>query len=130
MLHLASTLVLFMIAGGLYWRRQPNLHWKFMTAAFLTDLALVLYIELTRHAVETVATQIKPLVWIHAAISTSVLILYVAMIVLGRRLLTTPATNTGVKVDHDPAQTRAMHRNLGMAFCVLRVLNYVTAFMI
>jgi len=134
MLHLASTMVLVLIAVGLYYRHQPNMHWKFMTSAFVTDVVLVLYIELTRHAVETVTTQVKPLVWFHALVSTSVLVLYVAMIVLGRKLLAAPATalasNVGPIDAGHSQQTRNLHRNLGMAFCVVRLLNYVTAFMI
>jgi hypothetical protein len=134
MLHVISTLVLFILAAGIYFRRRPEIHLKVMTSAFLIDLGLVLYIELTRQAVESVVTQVKPLTWFHAAISLSVLVLYVVQIVLGRRLLAARsaslATSAGPISTGDPAHTRNLHRNLGITFCVFRILNYVTAFMI
>ncbi len=134
MLHAISTLVLLMLAVGIYFRRRREIHMKLMTSAFAIDLALVLYIELTRHAVETVATQTKPLLWFHATVSTSVLVLYVVMFALGRRLAAAPAANAvtsaGPIATGHLSQTRNLHRNLGMAFCALRVLNYVTAFMV
>jgi len=134
MLHVISTLILFILAAGIYFRRRPEIHLKLMTGAFVIDLALVLYIELTRQAVKSVVTQVKPLTWFHAAISLSVVVLYVVQLVLGRRLLAARsaslATSTGPISTGDSAHTRNLHRNLGMTFCVLRVLNYVTAFMI
>src|SRR4051812_28984319 len=118
MLHIISSLVVLLVALGLCFRRRPSWHLKFMVGAFLLDVALVLYIELTRQAVETVAARVRPLLWFHAAVSLGVLVCYVVMIVLGRRLL------NGRKA------SRGTHRNLGIAFCVLRGLNYVTSFMV
>lgn len=117
MLHIVSSIVLVMVAAGLYFRRKTVVHMRFMVAAFLLDLALVLYIEMTRHAVEKVASHVRPLVYVHAAISLGVLIAYVIMILLGRRVL------------KGKRASRSTHRHLGMAFVVLRVLNYVTALM-
>lgn len=119
MLHLASTLVVVLVLGGLYCRRTPALHLRFMLAAFIIDLLLVLYIEVTRGAVETVATQVRPFLWFHAAISLGVLALYVTMIVLGRRLLLAEAA----AIPDQPGRVRRLHRHLGVTFCVLRGLN-------
>ncbi|MBI3410435.1 MAG: hypothetical protein HY040_19015 [Planctomycetes bacterium] len=130
MLHVVSTMVLVLIGLGLYYRRQTSIHWKLMTGAFVTDFALVLYIELTRHAVEATVTQVRPFVWFHAAISTTVLVLYVVLITLGRRLATVPATAARLSLDHKHHQTRSLHRNLGMTFCVFRMMNYATALML
>lgn len=130
MLHVASTIVLAVIGLGLYFRRRrPDLHWRIMASAFAIDLFLVLYIEITRHAVETVVTQVKPFIWLHAGISLSVLVLYVLMLGLGRRLLLASASVGGSSAPPDD-QVRAMHRNLGMVFCVMRGLNYVTALLL
>lgn len=119
MLHAASTVVLLLVATGLYFRqRRPEWHLKFMISAFVVDLLLVVYIEVTRHAVETVVSQVRPLLWVHAAISLAVLVCYVVMIGLGRRLLA------------GQVATRATHRTVGFTFCGLRVLNYVTSFMV
>lgn len=134
MLHIVSTMVLLILLTGVYFRRRREIHTKLMTSAFVIDLALVLYIELTRHAVGTVTTQVRPLLWFHAAISTSVLVLYVVMIVLGRKMLAgaeqSMASGAGSLNVGITGQTRTLHRNLGMTFLALRVVSYVTAFMI
>jgi hypothetical protein len=117
-LHLVSSLVVLLVIAGVMTRRHTALHMRFMTAAFLTDLALVLYIEGTRQAVETVVGQTSPLVWFHAGVSTLVLVLYVAQITLGRRMLA-----------GRPSPPR-LHMVLGLTFCLCRGLNYATAFVV
>lgn len=118
MLHLISALVLGLIAAGLWFRRTPRLHLRFMTAAFIVDVGLLLYIEGTRAAVAQVAASTAPIVWVHAAISTLVLVAYVMQIVLGRRTLAGMATS------------RQAHIVLGLTFVALRSLNYVTSFFV
>jgi uncharacterized membrane protein YozB (DUF420 family) len=119
MLHIASTAVLLLIATGLWFRkRRPELHFRMMIAAFACDVLLVLYIELTRHAVEIVARQIRPIIWFHAGVSLAVLVCYVLMILLGRPMLA------------GRYETRMLHRCVGVTFVVLRSLNYVTSFMV
>jgi len=118
MLHLLSTLVVLLIGAGVLLRRRPAIHLRVMTAAFLIDLGIVLYIETTRHAIERVTGPAGPLIWFHASISTLVLLAYLGQITLGRRVLAGRATS------------RQAHIALGVAFCVLRGTNYVTAFMV
>ena len=119
MLHLASTGVLALIALGLWFRkRNPGVHLRLMLTAFFFDAALVAYIEITRHAVEIVVTRIRPLIWFHAGVSLAVLICYVLMILLGRPMLA------------GKYETRKLHFSVGVAFVVLRSLNYVTSFMV
>lgn len=115
-LHAVSAVVILLVAAGLWHRRTPPVHMRFMYAAFALDLALVLYIEGTRHAVETAATTVRPIVWFHAAVSLGVLALYVAQLSLGRRLQAgRPAS-------------RQRHMAFGLAFVLMRGLNFVTAF--
>lgn len=116
MLHILSTAVLILIACGLRYRRTPRIHLMCVITAFAVDLSLVIYIEATRHAVEQVATHIRALLWFHAGVSLSVLACYGILMFLGLRML------KGRKA------SRTTHRNLGMTFVVLRLLNYVTAF--
>jgi uncharacterized membrane protein YozB (DUF420 family) len=118
-LHVASTAVLVLICAGLWVRkRNRQLHLKLMITAFASDVLLVLYIELTRHAVEEVAAQIRPMIWFHAGVSLAVLVCYVLMILLGRPMLA------------GRYETRTLHRTVGVAFVVLRSLNYVTSYMV
>jgi hypothetical protein len=133
MLHIVSTIVVLLIAAGLYYRRRAAVHLRYMTAAFLLDLSLVIYIEATRHAVEQVATGVRPLVYFHAGVSLATMVLYVIQIVLGRQLLaarTAAATDAATIAPVDAARTRHVHRLLGITFCVVRGLNYVTSFML
>ena len=119
MLHVLSSIVLGFIVAGLWARRhRPDLHIRLMTAAFVCDLLLVLYIEGTRHAVEKVVGAGTSLVWFHATISTLVLVAYVAQIALGRRVL------AGIRA------SRRVHAALGITFVSLRLVNYVTSFLV
>lgn len=123
-----STIVLVLIAFGLIFRRQNKVHIACMVLAFVIDLALVLYIEITRHAIESVgvqmtqqtATQSMPsaLLGFHVAVSVLTLVLYVAQFRVGYKLL------KGHQV------TRAFHRRLGYAFVVCRLANYITSFFV
>lgn len=117
-LHLLSTLVVLLVTAGVLSRGNTARHMRLMCAAFAVDLALVLYIEGTRHAVERVVSTPRPLVWFHAAISVAVLLLYVAQITLGRRMLA------------GRVSTRRTHVVLGLTFLLCRGLNYATAFMV
>lgn len=119
MLHVLSSIVVALILAGVWCRKRwPAVHVRLMTAAFICDLLLVLYIEVTLHAVEKVAGRGTPLIWFHAAVSTLVLVTYVVQIALGRRML------AGV---HTP---RRVHALLGVTFVSLRSVNYVTSFMV
>ena len=119
MLHVLSTMVLILLGVGLFLRkRRPAWHLRFMIAAFIADVSLVIYIETTRQAVGTVVSSVRPLIWVHAGISLAVLGLYVVMITLGWRL------RNGI------ASSRLKHLYFGLTFCMFRGLNYVTSFMV
>ncbi|HEY9745214.1 MAG TPA: hypothetical protein V6C99_03235 [Oculatellaceae cyanobacterium] len=122
MLIVISTLVLVVIAIGLFFRHRPKVHIPCMLGAFCLDLGLVLYIELTRHALATVGEAIqKPipqaLLIFHVVVSLLVLILYLCQLRLGLGLLKQP----------DAQHKRILHRNLGISFVVLRLTNYITS---
>jgi len=119
MLHVASSLVVVLLAVGLWFRhRRPQLHLRLMISAFALDLLLLLYIEISRHAVEKVMARVSPMIWFHAAVSVGVLLCYVAMILLGRGILA------------GQENSRNWHRNVGLTFVVLRSLNYVTSYVV
>ncbi len=119
MLHLLSTVVLVLVGVGLYYRRRPRVHLGLMVAALAVDLGLVLYIEITRSAVETVRTApLGPVLTFHIVASVLVLVIYVIQLGLGLR-----------KLKHGRSSHLA-HRYLGIAFVVLRVANYATSYMI
>jgi hypothetical protein len=118
MLHAISAGVMVILFAGLYFRRKrPALHWKLMVTAFTIDLALLLYIEFTRQAIEGLP-HASPLLWFHVSVSVAALICYLIMFVLGSRLL------------RGRAGVRIAHRNTGITFMTLRSLNFVTSFMV
>ncbi len=118
-LHAASTVVLLLVAAGLYFRRRPRTHLPFMVAALVLDLSLVLYIELTRAAVETLVHKpISPILGFHVTVSVLVLLLYAAQVTLGLKKL------------RGGGGSHLAHRYLGIAFVVVRLLNYGTSYVV
>lgn len=117
-LHVLSTLVLVLIAIGVMKRKTTRIHLKLMTTAFLLDVGMVLYIEVTRNAVEQTLGGVTPFLMFHIVISIGVLVAYVFQLQLGRRLLKGVVTS------------RVTHLWVGVVFCALRLTNYVTSFYI
>jgi len=116
---LISTFVLVLIALGLKFRHDRTRHIPLMLAAFLIDFGLVLSIELKRHAVEKLVLQQVPMFTVvHALISLGVLGLYVALMVFG------------FKIIKDQPNARGIHKKLGIAFVVMRLLNFATSLML
>jgi uncharacterized membrane protein YozB (DUF420 family) len=123
MLIAVSTLVLIIIATGFTFRHQRKTHIPCMLTAFAIDLGLVLYIELTRHAIKSVSQAVQHplphgLLLFHVTMSVFVLILYVVMLSLGVQLLKGQETK------------RISHRNLGYTFILCRLANYATSFFV
>src|SRR5262249_11145139 len=99
---------------------RPRVHMPCMVSAFALDLGLVLYIELTRHAIAAVGKAVQRplphgLLLFHVAVSLLVLVLYGLQLWLGSSLF---------KGRED---RRTLHRNLGIRFVVFRLTNYVTS---
>ncbi len=119
MLHVISTAAMLAIFVGLWIRtRNRRMHKRLMIGAFITDLLLAAYIELTTQAVEQVAREMSPLMLFHVIVSVGFIVLYFVMFALGRRL------------DAGREEARSAHRNIGMLFLLLRLANYVTSYFV
>jgi uncharacterized membrane protein YozB (DUF420 family) len=121
--HAGSLLVCGIIAFGFAKRHDRRVHIRAMTVAFILDMALLGWIEISRQAVEkSLALGGRqapgPLLGFHIFVSVLVILLYIAQVVLGRRLLS------------GSEAVRAWHRGSGRAFLCARGLNLVTSFMI
>jgi hypothetical protein len=113
-LQLVSIGVLALLAVGLAVRGRTGAHVAAMSAAVGLDLALLLYIEATRHAVERVAGSVSPFIWVHASLSLVVVAAYATQTASGwRRLAGKPFS-------------RRMHVAVGLTLLGLRVANFVT----
>lgn len=127
MLIAISTLVLLVIAAGVWFRKRPEIHIPLMAAAFAIDLGLLLYIEFSRHAIETLSETIQTtsqtpaqegLLLFHVAISALMLVLYIVQII------------TGIQLFRGSHPTRLFHRYSAVLFVVCRLLNYATSFFV
>ncbi|MBI4717261.1 MAG: hypothetical protein HY763_05615 [Planctomycetes bacterium] len=115
-LKLISVLVCIALVVGYTLRRRPRVHIPLMLTAFVVDLALVLYLEITRDAIGIARQHLGPLMIVHIAISVAVLALYVGQIATGLR-----------KVRGRPS---AWHGRAGLVLLVARLANLVTSFLV
>lgn len=123
MFLIVSTLVLIIIAAGLFFRKDPKKHIPLMLTAFIIDVSLVLVIEFQRHAVEAVVENVvkspSAFVIFHASISLLVIIMYIAL------------TWTGTTIyKHGARHLLKLHRAFAAIFIILRLINYITSFSI
>jgi hypothetical protein len=123
MLILFSTLVLIIIAVGVWFKRRPEIHIPVMCCAFAMDLGLLLYIEVTRHAVENLSESIQSavpdlLLYFHVLVSVLTLILYGVQII------------TGIKLSKGRINARQLHLKSAYLFITCRLLNYITSFFV
>ncbi len=127
MFYYFSSLVLLIIATGLYFRKKMSLHIPLMITAFVIDLTLVLVIEIQRAAVEKVVGHVAAgtdyFLIFHAAVSLLVLVSYVSLIYTGSKVYKGIKAGTG-----KPREIYAWHKKLAAAFIVLRLINYLTSF--
>jgi len=87
-----------------------------MLGAFILDMAMLVYIEVTRAAVERAVHDTSTLMRIHIALSVSTIVLYLGQIVTGIR-----------KTRGRPSR---WHRLGGPGLLLARFGNLVTSFMI
>lgn len=113
-----SFVVLILLMIGLALRRDRGKHPKIMATAFVLDVSLVLYLELTRGAIDRASQLASQLLTVHVAFAVSALVLNIALVVSGYRLYSgRPASRT-------------MHRRLAGLFMLCRVATLLTAFLI
>lgn len=116
--QLQSFIVLALIYLGVALRKKRALHVKIMSGAIIWDVLLILQIELSRSAIIK-ASQVLTnpmLLKIHLFFAIGSVILFVAMIITGRKLL---AGNNGI---------RPLHKKLGWTTVVFRTLTVITSF--
>lgn len=120
--HALAIFGLLLVVLGLWYRRTPEKHVPLMATAFLIDLLLLVRVELAYHALENVvsgSSGINPsLFWTHIIVSTLTGILYCVLI------------GSGVRLYRGRKQSRKLHFRAAKLFCILKLLNVLTSFMI
>ena len=115
---IATAAWLCLVAGYLK-RKSKSTHVLLMRTAIFTDIALVLYLQVTRGAVQTALSfNLTLLKQLHIGTSTIALLLYFPVLYLGFRLLQGKGT----------ARTRALHIRIAMTAFVFRTLGFFLMF--
>ncbi len=115
---IASCAWLLLVVGyGL--RRNRNLHVRFVVSGIVLDILLVLYLQVTRSAIQSaLAFSLKLLQQVHIGFSTIALLLYFPVLYLGFRLWR-GGGRPGL---------RDLHRKLACAALFFRTLGFIFMF--
>lgn len=113
-----ATLAWILLSSGLVARKQKALHVGLMMTAISLDIALVLYLQITRGAVQTALSfTLSPLEITHIAFSSCALLLYFPVLFLGFRLLR-----------QSSAQLRRWHVRLALSAYIARTSGFLFMF--
>jgi hypothetical protein len=119
-----ATVNLFLFLIGTTLRRRYRLgHITFMSAGIISDLGLVLTLQITRQAVQTAAS-FKLSAWnqAHIYMSSAATALYIPMIIIGLVVIR-------LKRDRLSAvQKQRLHKRLGILTLTFRILGYLLMF--
>jgi len=115
-LKAVSVVAFFLVLLGFANRRRRHVHIPCMAAAFLMDMGVVLYIELTRGAIESARAHMGPLMVVHICLSVTVVGLYFAQIASG--------------IQKARGRRIPWHRQTGVLFVLTRFGNLVTSFLV
>ncbi len=115
-LKIISIVACTMLVVGYLKRRDRKVHIPLMVSAFTIDMGLLLYIEITRHAIEQASHAPGGLLIFHITISVGVVVLYIGQVVSGIK------KRKGI--------SSAWHRKAGLPLVILRVGNLITSFMV
>ena len=89
-----------------------------MLSAFVLDLFVFIYLEITSFIIETAMAVSRPVLLFHAACAFGLLVCYFLMIYLGTRLLAGEYSQL------------INHRKLAYVFCTLRIATYISSYFI
>lgn len=117
-MYIATTAWLSLVAGLLS-RKNRKLHVKLMLTGISLDVALVLFLQITREAVQTALKfELSALQHTHIAFSTAALLLYPLVIFLGWGLYNSPQNSA----------LRQRHRAIAILCFILRTLGFLFMF--
>lgn len=115
---MVATVIVLTLAVGLAMRRDRSKHPWIMLTAFVADLSLVAYLELTRSAVATAVKFDSRILNFHVAVAVGTVLLYLVLV------------PSGYKLWKGKGGSRLFHKRAAALFVVLRLLTYVTAFFV
>jgi hypothetical protein len=113
-----SLIIVILMIVGIVVHRRRSLHVKIMSSLIVWDILLILQVELGRKAIMKASKALTnpALLNIHVSIAVSTVLLYIVMILTGRKVL---AGNNDI-LPH--------HRRIGYTTFVMRLLTFATSF--
>lgn len=113
-----SLIIVVMMIIGIAVHRRRSLHVKIMGSIIFWDILLILQVELGRKAIMKASKALTnpAILNIHVSIAVSTVLLYIVMILTGRKVL---AGNTDIL---------PQHRRIGYTTFVMRLLTFATSF--
>jgi len=118
--EIQSFLILLLMFYGIKNHAQRSKHMKIMCTAIAWDIILILQIELSRDAIAKASKVLSnPMMLnIHVSIAVSCVLLYVIMIITGRKVIA--GNNTLLP----------RHKLIGRITIILRILTFITSFFV
>lgn len=113
-----SLIIVVMMLIGIVVHRRRSLHVKIMSSVIIWDILLILQVELGRKAIMKASQAMTnpALLNIHVSIAVSTVLLYIVMIITGRKVL----------AGH--SELLPQHKRIGYITFVMRLLTFATSF--
>ncbi len=113
-----SLSIVALMLWGLYHRKQRPIHVKTMATVVVWDILLILQIELTRGAIakSVSASDNTVLLNVHVGLALACVLGYIGLVLTGWEAL------------RGRAMRRTLHRRLGFATALVRILVLITSF--
>ncbi|MFY7994518.1 MAG: hypothetical protein ACOVP4_14570 [Bacteriovoracaceae bacterium] len=113
-----SLIIVVMMIIGIVVHRRRSLHVKIMSSVIIWDILLILQVELGRKAIMKASQAMTnpALLNIHVSIAVSTVLLYIVMVITGRKVLA------------GQSELLPQHKRIGYITFVMRLLTFATSF--
>jgi hypothetical protein len=117
-MYMATVAWLCLLIGFLNWKRRRT-HLIFVVCGIVIDVGLVLYLQVTRSAIQTALSfSLQPLQQIHIGVSTLALVMYFPTLYFALRLLR----------DDEAGGTFVRYKRFAIPAFILRCLGFLFMF--